>query len=78
MAYTKQDFDAVKAAILAIASGERVTEIRFSDRLVRYADPPSLKDLKAILAAIAGDLSGPVCRPLAGRTWNVVEESKGL
>lgn len=78
MAYTRQDHDAVKAAIVAIAAGERVAEIRFSDRTVRYADPPKLKDLNAILAAIASDLLVSERRPFAGRAWCAIEEGKGL
>jgi hypothetical protein len=77
MAYTRQDHDAVKAAIIAIAAGERVTEIRFSDRTVKYADPPSLKDLNAILAAITNDLVS-TRRPFNGRAWHVVQKDKGL
>lgn len=38
MAFTSADLVAIDAAILALASGKRVTEVRMSDRTLRKAE----------------------------------------
>lgn len=76
MAYTADDLATVDRALVALASGERVTQVRLSDRLVQYAeiDAGKLTDLRA---AIVRELS-PVRVPLHGRTWRVAQTGKGL
>lgn len=43
---TQADLDAINAAIAALIAGQRVTEVRFSDRTVKYAEV-SLNQLQA-------------------------------
>lgn len=76
MAYTTEDLAAVDRALVALASGERVSQVRLSDRLVQYqeVDAGKLTDLRA---AIVREL-GTVRVPLAGRTWKVAQSGKGL
>lgn len=80
MAHTAEDRAAVERARIAIASGERVSEIRFTDRLVKYADPPTLAELNDLLQAIDADLAAAGARriPFAGRTWGCTQRGKGL
>ncbi|CAM5288456.1 hypothetical protein [Eoetvoesiella caeni] len=80
MAHTAEDRAAVERARIAIASGERVTEIRFTDRLVKYADPPTLAELNELLHAIDHDLAAKGKRriPFSGRTWGCAQPGKGL
>jgi len=79
MAHTLEDRAAVERARVAIASGERVTEIRFTDRLIKYADPPTLAELNGLLHAIDRDLAAEPRRiPFAGRTWGCTQGGKGL
>lgn len=80
MAHTAEDRAAVERARIAIASGERVTEIRFTDRLVKYADPPTLAELNELLGAIDRDLAsdGKQRVPFSGRTWGCAQTGKGL
>jgi len=76
MAYTAQDLAAIDRAIVALTTGERVTEIRFADRTVKYQNATA-NELRALRADIARQL-GPQRVPLSGRTWNAVESGKGL
>lgn len=80
MAHTAEDRAAVERARIAIASGERVSEIRFTDRLVKYADPPTLAELNDLLKAIDQDLASAGQRrvPFVGRTWGCTQIGKGL
>lgn len=76
MAYTAEDLAAVDRAIVALQTGERVTEIRFADRLVKYQEIDA-KQLKALRDEIARQL-GPKRVPLGGRTWACAQGGKGL
>ncbi|WP_269497249.1 gpW family head-tail joining protein [Castellaniella sp. S9] len=76
MSYTQADLTAIDAAIVALLSGERVTEIRFADRWVKYHDV-SVNDLRALRDEIARKL-GTQYAPLHGRTWYAVQGTKGL
>lgn len=80
MAHTAEDRVAVERARIALAAGERVSEIRFTDRLVKYAEPPSLSELNDLLEAINQDLANAGQRriPFAGRTWLGMQRGKGL
>lgn len=44
MAFNAADLTAIDAALLKLADGERVTEVRFSDRTVRY-ESANMNDL---------------------------------
>lgn len=76
MSYTQQDLTAVDNAIVALLSGERVTEIRFVDRWVKFHDV-SVTDLRALRDEIARKL-GTQYAPLHGRTWYARQNTKGL
>lgn len=76
MAYTAQDLAAVDAAIVALTTGERVTEIRFTDRLVKYQEVTA-DELRKLRADIVRQL-GPQRVPLSGRTWACTQGGKGL
>lgn len=72
MAYTAADRDAVKAALLALATGERTVTIAYADRTETY-QPADVAQLQAILAMIETDL-GATTRV---RQW-LASGSKGL
>lgn len=76
MAYTAQDLSAVDAAIVTLTTGGRVTEIRFSDRLVKYQEV-NVGELRKLRADIARQL-GPKRVPLSGRTWACTQHGKDL
>lgn len=76
MAFSAADLTAIDQAIVKLMAGERVTEIRFTDRLVKYQEV-TVAELRALRGQIAGQL-GPQRVPFAGRTWNAVEGGKGL
>lgn len=76
MAFTQQDLAAIDAAIKDFTLGKRVTELRFSDRLVRYQDGVKLEDLESMRARILGALH-PRRVPL-GRSWRMIQGDKGL
>ncbi|MBS7789266.1 hypothetical protein KTR66_04635 [Roseococcus sp. SDR] len=57
MAFTTDDLNAVDRAIVALASGQRTAEVRFSDgRLVKYAET-SLNDLRSLRASMAAEVA---------------------
>lgn len=76
MAYTPQDLAAIDSAIVALLAGERVTEIRFTDRLVKYQEVTA-NELRTLRGEIARQL-GPQRVPLSGRTWACAQAGKGL
>lgn len=76
MAYTTQDLAAIDSAIVALLSGERVTEIRFTDRLVKYQEVTA-NELRTLRGEIVRQL-GPQRVPLSGRTWATAQTGKGL
>jgi len=76
MAYTAADLASIDAAIVALITGERVTEIRFTDRLVRYQDV-SVADLRKLRADVAAQLA-PRRVPFSGRTWLCAQQGKSL
>ncbi|WP_322999971.1 hypothetical protein [Castellaniella sp.] len=76
MAYTPQDLAAIDSAIVALLAGERVTEIRFTDRLVKYQEVTA-NELRTLRGEIARQL-GPQRVPLSGRTWACAQVGKGL
>ncbi|KXA71067.1 hypothetical protein [Bordetella hinzii] len=76
MAYTAQDLAAIDSAIVALTLGERVTEIRFTDRLVKYQEVTA-DELRKLRAEIVRQL-GPQRVPLSGRTWACTQGGKGL
>jgi hypothetical protein len=57
MAYTATDLENVRAAILALATGDRVTSVSFSNgKAVQYgqATLPELRQLEATIASQVG------------------------
>jgi len=76
MAYTAQDLAAIDAAIVALSTGERVTETRFADRLIKYQDI-SLADLRKLRSDVAQQLR-PQRAPFSGRTWLCTQAGKSL
>lgn len=76
MAYTAQDLAAVDTAIVTLTTGGRVTEIRFTDRLVKYQDI-TVSDLRKLRSDIARQL-GPQRVPFSGRTWSCTQHGKDL
>lgn len=56
MAFTADDLNIVETAIRKLAEGKRVTELRFSDRVVRY-ESASLSDLIALRDTIRSDIA---------------------
>ena len=76
MSYSPEDLTTIDNAIVALLSGERVTEIRFVDRWVKFHDI-SVNDLRNLRNEIARKL-GTQYAPLRGRTWNAIQSTKGL
>lgn len=64
---TADDLAAIDAAILALATGERVTEARIEGQLVRYAEA-DLPQLRALRAEVANRLQGGGKRLYATQT----------
>lgn len=59
MAFSSADVDAIDAAIMAFARGERTAEVTFADgRRVRYADA-DLTKLQDLRIFIAGQIATP-------------------
>lgn len=56
MAFTAEDLNIVENAIRKLAEGKRVTELRFSDRVVRY-ESATLSDLIALRDTIKSDIA---------------------
>lgn len=74
MAWTTADRDAVKAAIVALATGARTVSVTLADRTVTYQQA-DLEELRQILAMIEADIAaaGDAARP---RGW-LLSGSKG-
>lgn len=68
---TREDLQSIDAAILALATGQRVAEVRIEGQVVRYHDInlPQLRELREVVA-----------RQLAGSGRRVLahQDSKGL
>lgn len=56
MAFIASDLDIVEEAIRRCAAGKRVTELRFSDRMVRY-ESATMRELMALRETIQRELS---------------------
>jgi len=55
MSYTEADLENIKAAILALATGERVVKVALGDKQIEYGQA-QLKDLRALRAEIEANL----------------------
>lgn len=77
MAYTKEDLQAVESAITKLATGQRVTEVRFAGRLMKYSEL-SLDKLEGIRSTIAQSLAPKGRGPFTGKSYRVVQSGKGL
>lgn len=76
MAFTADDIQAVEAAIRRLAEGKRVTEIRFSDRTVRY-ESATLDDLIALRDRIRAEIASSRSSGRS-RVFRVYRAGKGL
>jgi hypothetical protein len=56
MAYTTSDLASVKAAIVALASGERIALVTVGDKTIRY-DSAKLSDLRALRGEIQEEIA---------------------
>ena len=73
MAYTKTDLANVKAAILALSTGERAVSVSFGDKQFRYSEV-DLDQLRKLRAEIQSEL-----RAASGRgRYVLIQTSKGL
>ena len=54
--YTQADVDAVKAAILALAKGERLVSLQLGDHSEQYGQA-DLPDLQRLLATMQNDVA---------------------
>lgn len=74
MSYTQTDLENIQRAILDLATGERVTEIRVDGILTRYAeaDLPALKQLRSEIQASLTQTN------LLGKQYRLIQTSKGL
>ena len=67
VAWTTADRDAVKAAIVALATGSRTVTVALADRTVTYQSA-DLAALREVLAMIEADLA-TVTDPARPRQW---------
>jgi hypothetical protein len=65
--YTQADVDAVKAAIVALASGQRKVTVAYADRSVQYQQA-DLADLQQLLATMQADVNASSGTPRP-RQW---------
>ena len=73
MAYTQTDLDNIKAAILALATGERVVRTRINDKDIEFGEA-QLKDLRELRAEIQTEINAA-----SGKSGVVlIQTSKGL
>ncbi len=56
MAFTAQERDQLKAAVLALATGTRVASVAFVDRTISY-QPSDLDQVRQLLAAAESDVA---------------------
>ena len=73
MAWTTTDRDAIKAAILALATGARTATVAFGDRTVSY-QPAQLPELTKLLNVIEAELASTT-RP---KQFHAYYNGKGL
>ncbi len=73
MSYTQSDLDSVKAAILALATGERVVRVTIGDKMIEYGQA-QLNHLRTLRAEIATELQAASGNPRV----IVLQTSKGL
>ncbi|QQE90263.1 gpW family head-tail joining protein [Azotobacter chroococcum] len=69
MAYTRDDLNKVQAAILALAAGERVVEVRFGNEVTRY-ESAGQGALKALRDEIKAEILAAEGRRLRGYRLN--------
>lgn len=74
MAWTQTDLDAIAAAILKLATGERVTSVTFSDRTVTFQSA-SLDDLLQLQAQISQAIAAAAGTP---KNYRLAATSKGV
>lgn len=76
MAWTSQDIEAVRAAVLALASGARTASVSYGSppRTVSYV-PAQLGELRSLLASMEASSSAASARP---RHFRRAGFSKGL
>lgn len=55
LAALRENIEAVKTAIQAFAAGDRVSEVRFADRTIKYSET-TLPELQSLLASLEGQL----------------------
>ncbi|MHC1742927.1 MAG: gpW family head-tail joining protein [Syntrophobacteraceae bacterium] len=73
MAYTQSDLDSVKAAIIALATGQRIVTVTIDGMTVQKA-LADLNDLRALRVEMERSLRASAGRPSFYLTWT----SKGL
>lgn len=77
MAYTQDDLQAVQTAITKLATGQRVTEVRYAGRTMRFSEL-SLDKLKSVRDEIAASLRPRGSGPFMGKSHRIVQAGKGL
>ncbi len=73
MSYTSEDLQSVQEAIIKLATGERVVQVRVGDQLIEYA-PADMEALRTLKGEISLALSTAETRPRYVRTTT----SKGV
>lgn len=73
MAPVQADLDAIDAAILKLAKGERVTSVTFRDRTVQYSDA-TMEQLLSLRAQIAQAIASAAGTP---KNYRLGATSKG-
>lgn len=74
MAFNAADLTAIDAALLKLADGERVTEVRFSDRTVRY-ESANMNDLLKLRQNILAEAPSAAGR---SRQIRLFRSSRGI
>jgi len=64
MAFTAEDLATLRAAILALATGQRPVQMQAGDKMTRFMEL-SLKDLKDLEVQIQAEIATPTLRTYA-------------
>lgn len=74
MSYTSQDLENIQSAIVALATGERVTEVQLEGQRIKYAeaDLPQLKQLRSEIQ------NALMLERGLGKQYRLTQSSKGL
>ena len=75
MAFNADDLRVVEDALRTLAMGQRITEMRFSDRVMRY-ESATVNDLLKLRDQVKAEIAAQ--RPRQGRMVRLFHAGKGM